>query len=91
MKDIPLKSTHPSFATLVEVESNLKQLAEKPIRLLWGGRDFCFNKHFLARWQSIFPKAQSTVFKDCGHYLLEDGGREVRDAIVDFLDNSITE
>lgn len=91
VKDIPLKSTHPSFATLVEVESNLKQLAEKPIRLLWGGRDFCFNKHFLARWQSIFPKAQSTVFKDCGHYLLEDGGREVRDAIVDFLDNSITE
>lgn len=85
VKDIPLGSGHVSYAALAEIESNLKKLSGKPIRILWGERDFCFNKHFLARWLSIFPKAQSTVFKGCGHYLLEDGRRKVRDAIAEFL------
>jgi haloalkane dehalogenase len=87
VKDIPLGPQHPSYAKLAEVESGLEDLKEKPVRILWGGRDFCFNKHFLARWRSLLPGAEVTVYKDCGHYLLEDGGRKIRDAVVDFLDS----
>lgn len=87
VKDIPLNSKHPSYATLATVEAGLKKLQDKRVRLLWGARDFCFNQHFLKRWQTIFPQAETTVFKDCGHYLLEDGGRKVQNAVADFLDS----
>lgn len=85
VKDIPLNAKHRSHETLAEVESGLKKLQDKRVRLLWGARDFCFNRHFLKRWQVIFPQAEATVYEDCGHYLLEDGGRAVRDAVAEFL------
>ncbi|CAI8336968.1 MAG: Haloalkane dehalogenase 2 [Opitutia bacterium UBA7350] len=85
VKDIPLRSTHRSYQALVDVEASLEHLKDKPVRLLWGKRDFCFNKQFLRRWQVIFPQAETTVYNDCGHYLLEDGGRNVRDAVAKFL------
>ncbi|NCG08875.1 MAG: alpha/beta fold hydrolase [Verrucomicrobia bacterium] len=87
VKDIPLNAKHRSYETLAEVESGLKKLQDKRVRLLWGARDFCFNRHFLKRWQAIFPQAEATVYEDCGHYLLEDGGRAVRDAVVEFLNS----
>ena len=85
VKDIPLGAGHPSYASLAAVESGLEYLKEKPVRILWGARDFCFNRHFLERWKALLPAAQATVYADCGHYLLEDGGRAVRDAVAEFL------
>lgn len=85
VKDIPLRPDHPSYATLSEVESGLASLADKPISIVWGGRDFCFNRHFLARWQQIFPEARVTLLEDCGHYVLEDGGERAIGPVVEFL------
>ena len=85
VKDIPLRPDHPSYATLSAVESGLASLADKPISIVWGGRDFCFNRHFLARWQQIFPGARTTLLEDCGHYVLEDGGERAIGPVVEFL------
>ena len=85
VKDIPLRPDHPSYATLCAVESGLASLADKPISIVWGGRDFCFNRHFLARWQQIFPGARTTLLEDCGHYVLEDGGERAIGLVVEFL------
>ena len=85
VKDIPLGSGHPSYTELTEVESGLASLANKPISIVWGGRDFCFNRHFLARWQRIFPRAKTTLLEDCGHYVLEDGGERAIGPVVEFL------
>ncbi len=85
VKDIPLRKGHRSYATLVEVESNLAKLADKPIQIVWGGKDFCFNMHFYKRWSEIFPKAEQQLFPKHGHYILEDGGESVMTTIVDFL------
>ncbi len=86
VKDIPLRQSHRSYATLAEVEANLPKLADKPIRIIWGGRDFCFNRHFCQRWQQIFPKAEVKEYPQCGHYILEDGGAAVERQIQEFLD-----
>lgn len=85
VKDIPLRSGHPSYGTLKAIEEALPELADKPIQIVWGAKDFCFNLHFLKRWQSIFPKARVSLHKKSGHYILEDGGPAVWQEIVDFM------
>ena len=86
VKDIPLSESHRSYAALFNVEANLKQLSNKPVQIVWGGRDFCFNMHFYKRWQSIFPEAELQLFPQHGHYILEDGGAEVEALVQNFLD-----
>jgi haloalkane dehalogenase len=85
VKDIPLRPAHPSYATLAAVEAGLVKLADKPIQIVWGGKDFCFNMHFYERWRKIFPKAEVQLYEDCGHYILEDGGEAVWQEIEAFL------
>jgi haloalkane dehalogenase len=85
VKDIPLNQSHRSYETLVEVEAGLEKLADKPVQIVWGGQDFCFNKHFFKRWCELFPNAEVHLHKAHGHYILEDGGRVVTKQIQAFL------
>jgi cis-3-alkyl-4-acyloxetan-2-one decarboxylase len=85
VKDIPLREAHPTYATLSAVEAGLSQLVDKPVCIVWGGKDFCFNMHFYERWRQIFPQATVHLHEQCGHYILEDGGAQVNDSIRGFL------
>lgn len=85
VKDIPLTVKHRSYQTLVEVEAGLAGLADKPVLLFWGAQDFCFNRHFYARWQSLFPRARCQLLDNCGHYVLEDADADQLQGIVNFL------
>jgi len=82
---IPLKPTDAGYDILVKVEESLPKFAGVPTLLLWGMKDFVFDKHFLAEWQRHFPHAVTKTWPDCGHYLLEDAGEEVIPEIVAFL------
>ena len=81
VKDIPLGPGHRSYAELRRVEQGLAQLQGKPVQLIWGGKDFCFNMHFYRRWLEFFPDAEQQLFPEHGHYILEDGRQSV-DALV---------
>lgn len=85
VKDIPVDASHRSYAELTEVEAGLERLTTKPVQIVWGGRDFCFNDYFYERWREIFPDARPIYHEDCGHYILEDGGAEVMEEIASFL------
>ena len=85
VKDIPLSKRHRSYATLLEVEAGLSQLKDKPIQIVWGGQDFCFDTSFLEKWRNLFPEAELHLHEACGHYILEDGGSEVLTEIQSFL------
>ena len=87
VKDIPLSKRHRSYATLLEVENGLSKLKDKPVQIVWGGRDFCFNQHFFERWCKLFPKAETRMHEASGHYVLEDGGKLVQTQIVSFVDS----
>ncbi|MEN8141604.1 MAG: alpha/beta fold hydrolase [Thermodesulfobacteriota bacterium] len=84
VEDIPLKPTHPSYATLTAVEEGLENLTGKPMLICWGGRDFCFNDHFYAEWRRRFPAAERHYFPEAGHYVLEDAGEEIEPLMADF-------
>lgn len=85
VRDIPLSPAHPSWATLVAVEEGLARLADHPMEIHWGGRDFCFNDSFLARWRELFPRAAVNRIADAGHYVLEDAREEIVPRIRAFL------
>ena len=85
VKDIPLHKRHPSYDTLAEVQAGLAKLVDKPVQLIWGSKDFCFNLHFHSRFQTYFPKAKSVVYPKFGHYILEDAGKDAWQKIEDFL------
>jgi haloalkane dehalogenase len=85
VKDIPLSNSHRSYETLSAVETGLSKIANKPILLVWGAKDFCFSMHFYERFKEFFPKSKSHVFDKCGHYILEDGGSHAWSMIGDFL------
>jgi haloalkane dehalogenase len=77
VQDIPLNPSHPSWPTLAAVEAGLPQFRDRPALIVWGGRDFCFDDAYLARWRVIFPAARVERIADAGHYVLEDAAAEV--------------
>jgi haloalkane dehalogenase len=85
VQDIPMCVSHPTRPVLDGIEAKLPLLADREKMILWGGKDFCFNDHFLARWQQIFPQASVHRYADAGHYVLEDAGDDARQRICDFL------
>ncbi len=85
VRDIPMDTAHPSYPTLSAVEAGLEGLHRKDARIIWGGRDFCFNDHFLERWRVIIPGASVHRIADAGHYVLDDAREEVVPRITAFL------
>lgn len=84
VQDIPMAADHPSYPTLLAVEEGLDQFLMTPMRIFWGGRDFCFDDHFYNEWRRRFPEAEATYFAEAGHYLLEDAGAEIAPLLLAF-------
>ena len=85
VRDIPLSPKHPSWAALAAIEAALPKLAGKPMLIAWGERDFCFDDTFFAAWRERFPRAETLLCADAGHYLFEDAGERLVPAVVSFL------
>ncbi|PTY04794.1 alpha/beta hydrolase [Opitutaceae bacterium EW11] len=85
VRDIPMEQDHPTRRTLAAIEARLPALADRPKLIVWGGRDFCFNDRFLARWRAIYPDAEVERHAEAGHYVLDDAGKPARERILRFL------
>jgi pimeloyl-ACP methyl ester carboxylesterase len=83
--DIPSGTGSQSDRALVKVESKLEFLRDKPVRILWGGKDFCFNRHYYDRWCKLLPQAKADYFEAAGHYVLEDEAAKCLDEISKFI------
>lgn len=85
VQTIPLTEADPGFDLLQETARFLPRLAGVPTLLMWGLRDFVFDRHFLDEWRRYLPAAETHVWPDCGHYLLEDAPEEVIPIVRQFL------
>jgi haloalkane dehalogenase len=85
VQDIPMSAKHPTRPVLDGIEAKLPLFTDREKLILWGGEDFCFNDHFLARWRAIYPDAETHRYGNAGHYLLEDAGADALDRIKRFL------
>jgi haloalkane dehalogenase len=85
VRTIPLKPADPGYDIVSDTAASLEKFRAIPTLLLWGMRDFVFDRHFLAEWRKHLPGAEVHTWPDCGHYLLEDAGGEVIPKVRDFL------
>lgn len=85
VKDIPLRASHPSWQTLVDVEAGLEQFTDHPMLLVWGERDWCFTTNFLDEFEQRFPKAETLRIADGGHYVFEDSHEVFLPRVEEFL------
>ena len=85
IQDIPLRSEHPSYQTLVETEHGLARFKDHPVLLAWGEQDWCFTLKFLTEFQRRFPEARTLQFPNAGHLLFEDVPDELLQGIRAFL------
>ncbi len=85
VQDIPIRKSHRSYKFTKWVDENLHVLANKPMLICWGLRDFVFDIHFLNEWRRRFPNADVHAFDDASHFILEDKREEVIDLVQSFL------
>jgi haloalkane dehalogenase len=85
VQDIPLSSSDPAYPVISELEQGLVRLADIPMLICWGGKDFVFDDHFLAEWRQRFPAAEVHRFADAGHYVMEDASSEIIELVRRFL------
>ncbi|MBI1311576.1 alpha/beta fold hydrolase [bacterium] len=85
VKDIPLKESHPSWSTLVDVETGLEQFQQHPMLLVWGEKDWCFTTAFLDEFERRFPQAETLRIPDAGHYVFEDAPEVFLPKVREFL------
>jgi len=88
VQDIPLVPGDQSYELVSSVSDGISQFRNLPMLICWGDKDFVFDHHFFAEWQSRFPEAEIHRYPDCGHYILEDAKEEVIPHIRAFLDRT---
>lgn len=70
--DIPMSPDSPSGRALAAIESRLSLLGQRPVQVIWGGRDFCFDRHYFDRWRKLLPTASCEYLESVGHYVAEE-------------------
>ncbi len=86
VQDIPLGPSDPGYDIVSQTEATLPSFDDRPALICWGGEDFVFDHHFLARWRELLPSAEVHEYPDCGHYVLEDASAEIIAQVQGFLD-----
>jgi cis-3-alkyl-4-acyloxetan-2-one decarboxylase len=85
VQDIPLSPGDRNYDLVSRVSEGIGFFGNLPMLVVWGEKDFVFDRHFLAEWERRFPEAEFHRFPDAGHYVLEDVKEEVVPLIADFL------
>ncbi len=85
VEDIPLTPADPSWGDIQTITAALAQFVDRPALMCWGQRDFVFDHHFLTEWRRHWPHAEVHAWSDAGHYVLEDAGTRVIEAMRKFF------
>jgi cis-3-alkyl-4-acyloxetan-2-one decarboxylase len=85
VQDIPLAQGDASYDLVSWVQERLHRLESIPMLVLWGMKDFVFDRHFLEEWERRFPAARVHRFPQAGHYLFEDEAESITLLVQQFL------
>jgi len=86
VKDIPLGAKHRTWQTLGGIEDQLADLADWPILMVWGMKDWCFRPDCLQKFQQFWPSAEVQELPQAGHYVVEDAIEQVNQRVLQFLE-----
>jgi haloalkane dehalogenase len=83
--DIPATPRHPTWQVLEEIERGLGSLADRPVQMIWGMRDWCFRPECLDLLLKAFPAAEVERLADASHYVIEDAHERIIPLVETFL------
>ncbi|MFO1063719.1 MAG: alpha/beta fold hydrolase [Pirellulales bacterium] len=83
VQDIPTRPDQPTWQRLTQIEQGLSALRDRPARIVWGMRDWCFRPECCDRFEKLLPQAKIERLDDVGHYVMEEAASEVVAAIRD--------
>jgi haloalkane dehalogenase len=83
--DIPFTRRHPTWQTLEDLWRELPKLADRPVQMIWGMRDWCFRPQCLELLREAFPEAEVHRLADAGHYVVEDAHERIVPLVEAFL------
>ena len=82
-----MEDTHPTRATLNDLDKELPRFQHHRMLILWGEDDFCFTKQdFLPEWKRRFPDAEVHLLENAGHYVVEDAIERIIPLMTTFLE-----
>ena len=82
-----IDTIHASNAWFDTLWAEREVIADKPALLPWGMKDKLVPLSFLARWQQVLHDAE-TLELDAGHFVQEEAGQEVVQAVRRFLEKA---
>ena len=85
VQDIPMTPDIPSYHVVEAIESQLGFFRNRPVMIVWGKQDFCFNDYYLERWKKFFPEAEIHEVENAGHYVVEDAYEDIIPWMIQFL------
>jgi haloalkane dehalogenase len=85
VRDIPSRAGDDTWKRLERVERSLPSLADRPVLLIWGMRDWCFRPDCLERFRQAWPRAEAHRLADVGHWVVEDAPEESLAIVERFL------
>lgn len=60
----------------------LAVLADKPVLIVWGLRDFAFQEPERLRFERVFPRHRTVLLARAGHFIQEEQPDEIRAAVM---------
>jgi haloalkane dehalogenase len=88
VRDIPLRPGDASYQTVFKASQRLGGLSHLPFLICWGRHDFVFDLDYFNEWRQRFPGAETHLFEEAGHYILEDAPERVSTLMNAFLDRT---
>ncbi len=85
VRDIPLGPGHRTQPEIERIGGSLTAFRDRPVLIVWGMRDWCFDSTFLAEWKQRLPRARVVELPEAGHWLLEDDPAAVVTEVDAFL------
>ena len=88
IEDIPCVPEDDSAQSMLEVETSLWMLREKPASIIWAGKDWLYTKRSFRAWTKYFPEAEVHMIENAGRYIQEDAPDELISLLRDFLEKT---
>ena len=88
IEDIPCVPEDDSAQSMLEVETSLWMLREKPASIIWAGKDWLYTKRSFRAWTKYFPEAEVHTIENAGRYIQEDAPDELISLLRDFLEKT---
>lgn len=77
VQDIPTRKSDNTWQILCRIEEGLAIFQNRPVRIIWGMKDWCFRPECLERLEKLLPQAKVRRLEDVGHYVMEEAAAEV--------------